>query len=408
MMLLSILLFMCAAIGVVLVAAQAYYVRRFFRRAPIAPREPLPGISILKPLCGIDQALEENLLSFAELDYPEYEVLLGVKSADDLAIPVARSMVSRFPQRFRLVFQRGEPGLNPKVNQLITLSKAARYGIVVVSDASVRVDNGFLPEIAAHLENPEVALVTHPVVGSGERDLGAFCDNVRITTNVSAGPIGTKELAHQDIVLGKSMAFRKEDLTALGGFESVKDYLAEDFLLGRNVSKILRKRVVIARNVPQTITIRRSARAYVERFGRWAILQRRCAGIVVFTLQNLVNPTFLGMLAFLCSPSMKGLAVLAVISAAKSALDVYQMRLMRPEGASWWGFFLIPYCDLMTARAWFYGLRYDRVEWRGNVLQVTKGTRLVQLQRASRDTGDGDSSLSAPMHGDSSGLVRTP
>jgi ceramide glucosyltransferase len=407
MLLLSILLFMLAAIGIVLVGAQSYYVRRFLRRAPLAPRQPLPGISVLKPLCGIDQGLEENLLSFAQLDFPEYEVLLGVKSGDDAAVPLARSMVSRFPHRFRLVFQRGEPGLNPKVNQLITLEKAARFDIVVVSDASVRVDNGFLPEIAAHLENPDVALVTHPVVGSGERDLGAFCDNERITTHVSAGPIATKELAGQDIVLGKSMAFRKADLKALGGFESMKDYLAEDFILGRRVGQVLRKRVVIARNIPLTITVNRTARAYVERFGRWAILQRHAAGMVMFSLQNLVNPIVLGTLALLCAPSMKGLAVLGVISASKSALDVYQMHLMRPEGVRWWAFFLIPYCDLMNARAWFYGLRYDRVEWRGNVLQVTSGTRLVQLRRAPQETGDGDSPLPTPTPGASGGLARS-
>ena len=100
---------------------------------PALPRssaEARPGISILKPLCGVDDDLEANLAQFASLDYPRYEVLLGVKDTRDPAYAVARAAVARWPQVMRLVLQEGEPGLNPKVNQLVTLSSEARYDAV--------------------------------------------------------------------------------------------------------------------------------------------------------------------------------------------------------------------------------------------------------------------------------------
>src|SRR5439155_12021378 len=121
------------------------------------------GISILKPLCGLDDDLVANLESFVAIDYAPYEVLLGVRDRHDAAYPIALALARRFPRRVRVVLQRGAPGLNPKVNQLATLARAARYEIVVVSDSNVRVPDGYLDEIAAHLEDPRVGLVTHPI-----------------------------------------------------------------------------------------------------------------------------------------------------------------------------------------------------------------------------------------------------
>src|SRR5262245_20595492 len=123
MFLLSVILFAAAALGFVLLALQLWGVSRHLRAGlPAAPLEP--PVSILKPLCGLDDELEENLESFAKLDYPCYEVLLGVRNRKDNAYPLARKMARRHPRRMRVVIQRGQPGLNPKVNQLITLAAA--------------------------------------------------------------------------------------------------------------------------------------------------------------------------------------------------------------------------------------------------------------------------------------------
>ena len=200
-----------------------------------------PAISILKPLCGLDDRLAGNLLSFADLPYPSYEVLLGVRSANDAAYALAWMCARRWPHRFRVVMQQGEPGLNPKVNQLVTLARHARHDILVVSDSNIRVQPDYLDDIAAHLEDPSVGLVTHPLVGDGEAEsdarLGAIADNLHLTGVITPGVVAAKLLAHKDYVIGKSMAMRRADLEALGGFEAVKNVLAEDFVLGRAVDR---------------------------------------------------------------------------------------------------------------------------------------------------------------------------
>src|SRR5512133_3397827 len=241
----TVVLLAAALVGLAIVAIQTLSLRRHVREAPARPAR-MPPISILKPLCGVDDDLEANLRSFAELDYPEYEVVLGVASTRDAAWPVARAAARRWPGRFRAVVQRGEPGLNPKVNQLLTLARAARHDVLVVSDSNVRVEPGYLAEIAALLEDERVGLVTHAIVGVGEARVGSLMDHLHLAGCIAPGVVAAKRLARRDIVVGKSMALRRRDLDRMGGFATVKDVLAEDYVMGLRVSTVLGKHVAVA------------------------------------------------------------------------------------------------------------------------------------------------------------------
>ena len=152
-------------------------------------------------------------------------MLLGLRNENDPAYPLAWMAARRWPHRFRIVLQQGEAGLNPKVNQLVTLARHARHDILVISDSNTRVEPDYLDDIAAHLEDPTVGLVTHLLAGDGEEEsdarLGAIADNLHITgviTPASSPP----SCSPQGLRIGKSMAMRRADLEALGGFESVK------------------------------------------------------------------------------------------------------------------------------------------------------------------------------------------
>jgi ceramide glucosyltransferase len=374
----SLLFFGLAAIGTALVALQSFMVWRWARR-PARKATKTPGISILKPLCGIDDDLEENLRSFAALDYPTYEVILGVEKTDDPAYPVAEALVARWPKRFSLHVQQGQPGLNPKVNQLITLAKAARHEIVIVSDSNIRAHAGYLADTAAAFEDPQVALVTHPIAGIAEARLGSLFDNFYMTTHFSVGMIAAKEFSDQDLVIGKSMGFRRQHLDALGGFESAKNVLAEDFVMGRRVKNELRMKVAIGSHPVLAVSKRRSVGDFMRRYNRWAVMQTKAVGLFVYTSSMLMNPGFLAMIALLASPSLQGLQLCAGFLAAKSALDTAQARMLRPGGFPLFMMLLGPVCDLLVGLQWFHGLLHDRVVWRGHVLEVQEGTRLVPV-----------------------------
>jgi len=375
-----------AAVGTVLLALQFLALRRHFRRSPAVP-SGRPGVSILKPLCGVDDDLAANLEAFVALDWPEYEVLLGVRGLDDAAAPLARRLAARHPGRFRLVVQRGEPGLNPKVNQLITLAREARHGLLVVSDSNVRVEPGYLSEIAALLEDPGVGLVTHAIVGVGEQRLGSLFDHLHLAGYVAPGVVAAQALAGQDIVVGKSMAFRREDLEAMGGFEAAKDVLAEDFVLGRLVSRVLHKRVALAHRPIQNVSISRGVGDFLARYGRWAVLHRTVTGRAVHLSQACLNPVLLGTAAFLSAPSSGTLAALGGLCAAKAALDGACGRVLRPGGFTLRQAALVPVKDLVYAAAWARGLVRSHVAWRGTRIRVLAGTRIDTASLAEAPGG---------------------
>jgi len=376
----SQVLFALALLGVVLVGLQVLLLRRH----TLLPRgEPLDvaGISVLKPLCGVDEGLWENLETFASLDYPLYEVLLGVRDRGDPAWPVAAAAVARWPLLFRLVEQQGEPGLNPKVNQLITLERSALYDTLVVSDSNVRVGPDYLRGIAWHLQVKEVGLVTHPIVGVGERSVGAFFDNLHLAASVSTGMVAAKRLAGRDIVVGKSMGLRRADLARLGGFEAVKDVLAEDYVLGLKISSELGKRVAIAASPVENVNQDRAVGEFLGRYTRWCVMQRKIAGSTVYGSQVFLNPVIFAASAAALAPCPASATFFLAVCSAKAVLDDVAMHTLRGTGFRWRRLPLVPVKDLLFAVAWARGFFENSVTWRGNRLKVLPGSALARPGR---------------------------
>src|SRR5262245_18860088 len=82
---------------------QAVFVLSALRRRPAATAA-VPSVSILKPIAGTDEELRENLETFANLDYPDYEILLGIADPDDSAVPIVRAFIASHPGlRARLI-----------------------------------------------------------------------------------------------------------------------------------------------------------------------------------------------------------------------------------------------------------------------------------------------------------------
>jgi ceramide glucosyltransferase len=375
---LALALLVAAAAGLALLAVEVIALRRHLAQASPAPRER-PAISVLKPLCGLDDELEQNLESFAALAWPEVEVLLGVASRADPAFALAEALALRFPRRFRVVIQRGEPGMNPKVNQLVTLAREARHDILVVSDSNVRVEAGYLAEIAAHLEDPGVGLVTHPISAGGERRLGALFDALHLTGCIAPAVVAAKRVARRDIVVGKSMALRRADLTALGGFEAAKDVLAEDYVLGCMISTRLAKRVALAHRPVTQVSISQGLGAFLGRYARWSVLHRTTMGRPLYLAQALLNPVLLAAAAAALDAGARTLAALGAVCAAKVALDAAAGQAMRPGGYRAWQLMLLPAKDLLVAWAWARAMFRSEVRWRGKDIRVLRGTRIAGL-----------------------------
>ena len=61
-----------------------------------APSSAKPGVSILRPLKGLDPNLYENLRSAFEQDYPDIEIIFSVADDKDPALRVVNELIDRF------------------------------------------------------------------------------------------------------------------------------------------------------------------------------------------------------------------------------------------------------------------------------------------------------------------------
>jgi len=348
------------------------------RRAHAArPKRYQPALSVLKPLCGIDEGLYENLLSFVAQRYPEFELVLGVADPRDPVLELVERLRAAHPHAPLRVVVHGEddPHANPKVISLQHMAAVARYEHWLISDSNVRVHPDYLSFIAREMADPNVGLVSSMIVGSGGQSLGAQCEDLHLNTFVCAG-VCIADLADKPCVVGKSMLMRKRQLTALGGFESLRGVLAEDYLLGQRYHAAGYRVVLSKHPIATTYNRRLSLRRFLSRHLRWAQLRRTCA-LGAFMAEPLFYATPFIMAPMLLSEiaHWKYLCLLGLC--ARVGADAL---LARRSSGSWptlSALAFLPAKDALLLGAWSMALISRSVVWRGHSLRIGPGSRLM-------------------------------
>jgi ceramide glucosyltransferase len=346
------------------------------RRSQERQRHHQPPISILKPLCGMDEGLYENLVSFAEQRYPEFEIIFAVADPLDAALQAVERLRRTFPHVRTRVLAHGEddPAANPKVISLQHMLRVARYDHVLVSDSNVRVKEDYLAAIAAEMDDPSVGLVSNMIVGAGATSLGAHCENLHLNTFVIAG-VCMGDITDRPVVVGKSMLMRRHELQSLGGFDALRYILAEDYVLGQRYHES-GYRVVLSNHQIVTYNRRMEMRRFLSRHLRWAQLRRTCA-LGPFMMEPLLYAS-----PFLAAPMLRaesgacyqacalGLTLRIVLDAACAK---------RTSGAwpTWTSLLFIPVKDTLMLGVWSVALVSRRVHWRGHSLRIGSGSRLL-------------------------------
>ncbi len=363
--------------SIVMTLASQWAALRIMRRAR-SEDGPTPPITILKPLKGVDDGLRENLLSFAYQTYPTYEILLGAEDPEDPALVVAREVMAYRPDApFSIVLCPRRTGMNPKVSILEALAARARHDHVLISDSNVRVGPGYLGAMAAELADPRVGLVTSMIVGTGERSLGAALENLHLNSFVVRSTLSAKVFLGHACVIGKSMLLRLGDLAAIGGFASVRNVLAEDYLLGKAFQQA-GFRVAMSTEPVRTVNASWRLDRFLSRHVRWTQMRRR-VHFGSYLIEPLFNPVPLLLLLSLVAGGALGWAALLGV-ALKMALDAVLWSRMRGEGMSFRCACLVPFKDLLAAWTWVVGGVRRTVDWRGNRMRIGEGTRLEPIE----------------------------
>ena len=335
----------------------------------------LQPVSILKPLKGLDDNLFDNLESFCMQDYPEYEIIFSLQDHNDPAYKVVRKIKDKYVEKnITIVVERCGAGLNPKVNNLIPAYEAAKYEHILISDSNVMVDKNYLRKIVRHMDDPNVGLVSNMIKGVGGRTVGSVFENLHLNSFIMGSVCFLDRFLKVPCVVGKSMLMRRKDLESIGGFRSVKDVLAEDYIIGKKMQK-KGKKVILSNYIVNNVNEYWGLKKFLNRHTRWGKLRWRIGGIKYFS-ELISNSVFMSCFPlFLYEPSRLTGLFAVLVSCVKVTGDFYIGRKIKAEMNPFL-YLLSPVKDLIIGIIWFIPIISNTVVWRGNRYIIGKDSLL--------------------------------
>lgn len=360
--------------------------RRNKSAQPTRPDNQLPAVSILKPLKGVDPEIWESFCSHCEQDYPEFQLIFGVSDPEDPAIGLVRRLREKYPDRqIELIVCDRTLGANIKVSNLAQMLPVARHEILLVNDSDIRVPPDYLrqviaPLVVAPLNDASVGLVTCLYRGVASQTLGSRLEALGISTDFVPGVLSARLIEHGlHFGLGSTLAFRRQDLQAIGGFEALLEYLADDYELGRRIAGIGR-RVELSGTVVETFLPAYTLRQFFDHQMRWSrtIRDARRWGYLGLLVTFGVPWALVTLLA--SRGATWAWALFALTFGARVAVGLASALAVLGDGQVFRHIFLLPVRDLIAPMIWATSFMGHRIHWRGDVFYLKDG-RLAKVSR---------------------------
>jgi ceramide glucosyltransferase len=351
-------------------AAQSY---RKVSSTELVKAEP---ISILKPLSGLDPGLDSNLRTFFEQDYPAFEILFAVRSVEDKAAAVVRQLQLEYPNiPSRLLITGDPPYANAKVFSLQQMMAAAAHDLLVMSDSDIRVTAGMLRTVAAEFQETSVGVATCPYRAIPGPGIWSQLEATGMNTDFWGSALVARMIEGMKFAVGPTIAARKQVFAAIGGFERLKDYLAEDFVMGQLAAEaghgVILSSYVIEHHIGSS-----DLRENIAHRLRWARSTRRSrpAGYMgqIFTMPL---PWAVALIAV--RPDWWPVAAVAVAARFASAYCV-SATVLRVK-LNW---LLLPVEDLLAFGFWIAGFFGNTITWRGRRYRLQRDGRFELIAAA--------------------------
>jgi ceramide glucosyltransferase len=316
---------LATAIGVISLVYLGFALYCLHRRLPrltrsFAEHDSLPSVSILKPICGNDPELLENLRSFCAQDYPRFQIIIGIRDHDDPARAIVEQLLAEHPAHdIQLIINDRLWGSNYKVSNLINLYPAAKHDVFLVADSDMRVQPDYLRRVVGVFRDHRVGAATclyygTPLSGMISRLGSLYVNEWFLPSALVAGAIGRLRYC-----FGATMAVRRDALEAIGGFHALANFLADDYMLGRLLSD-RGYRIALAPYVVENIIEEPGLRSLLLHELRWARTMRTVQPwgyglswitdtVPVTMLSGLAIDTLDGPLVLACSLPLTALLV---------------------------------------------------------------------------------------------------
>ncbi|KAJ3136151.1 hypothetical protein HK101_004050, partial [Irineochytrium annulatum] len=339
------------------------------------------GVSILRPLKGVDNALKENLASSFRLQYPKYEILFSVADKDDPAIAVVNELKAEYPNvDATLIIGECIVGVNPKVNNLMRPYDSAKYEILWILDSNVFVLPHCLGRSVDALNQPNIGLVHHVPIGIRPSGYGSYVERAFLNTAHAKMYITINKASVSSCIVGKSNLFRKADLERCGGLRAFGVYMSEDNIIATAIWHLGLRHAMTADVAFQPLG-RLTFSDYFQRRARW-IRVRKYTVTAATLVEPLTECFCLGLLAahalrmWFAVPVIPFLALhviawFCVDLTIVTTLDPTILRLGRSKAGArnlaWLGPWTVAWIvrELMALPIYLHAFAGSTVEWRG-------------------------------------------
>jgi ceramide glucosyltransferase len=341
------------------------------RRGPNSSRAR-PPVTVLKPLCGAEPGLHEHLRSFCQQNYPEFQIVFGVRDAGDPACALVKRLAAEFPSvPIELVINPQLHGNNLKISNLINMLPYARHDMLVMADSDAFVGADYLATVTAPLLDHDVGLVTCIYRGTPTKRiwsrLGAMYINEWYVPSVLLAWL----FGHEGYVSGQTVCLRRDTLHAIGGLRELANHLADDHRLGELV-RGLGLRIVLSPYVVDGEHHEPNLNSLTRHELRWMrtirVLRPRSFRLIFLTFS-----LPLAVFGFLAAGAESSLSMTAWVLFGVTVLArlmlhfVHRLRDDRAPASDLW---LLPARDLLICWVWCRSFFTSHVTWRGNEFDV--------------------------------------
>ncbi len=340
----------------------------------------LPPVTLLKPVHGAEPRLYENLESFFQQDYPDFEIVFGARSLDNPALRTVQALRAKYPHVRSSVVISGEPQWpNAKVFSLDKMIDSTRNSHFIITDSDIVVKRDFVRNIVPPLNDPSVGCVTAMYEGVPAAEFWSTLEALGMSVEMPSGIMVADMLEGMKFALGAVMAVRRDALRAIGGIRSTSDYYSDDFVLGNLIAEA-GYRVVLSHVTVGHVLISRS---FAKTFGdqlRWMQSTRHSRPKGHFGTGLTFAMPF-GILGLISAGAMGhwalGWALLAWAwfnrTLQSAVIGGWVIRDRRALALCW----LYPLRDLIGFFTWVGSYASSTFEWRGELYRFTAGGRIV-------------------------------
>ncbi len=321
-------------------------------------------ISILKPLAGLDDGLESNLRTFFEQNYVQFEILFAAQHEEDPALVVVEKLRKEYSAiSSRVIITGATPYPNAKVYSLEKMMAAAKNDLLVMSDSDIRVNDELLATVGAEFHEQTLGVSTCPYRAIPGPTFWSRLEATGMNTDFMSGILVARMLEGMKFAVGPTIVARRKVIESIGGFDRLKDYLAEDFAMGQIAAEAGHNVALSSYVIEHHIGTATFGQSVAHRL-RWVRSTRRSRP-VGYAGQLFTMPVPLGLLLTAIRPAWW--PILAVCVAVRSIAAYAVSRRVLKARLDWR---LLPLEDITAFLFWLTGFVGNTVTWRGRKYRV--------------------------------------